>query len=97
MAEEHVAAGGRLSDCLVDDNVIPPIAQQMIRAGEESNQLPKMLRHAAETLDARTARRMQALLQVLTPSLTIFIGLIVGGLIFSTLSAVLDINELAFR
>ena len=95
-AEEHVTAGGKLRDCL-DGDVLPDTARHMIRLGEESNRLAAMLRHAAAILEARASRRTARVIQLLTPALTLVIGLIVGFLIYTTLTAVLDINDLALQ
>ena len=96
IASDHVTSGGRLGDCLEPD-LLTPMACQMIRMGEQSNRLPEMLLHAATKLEARVAGRLRRLIQVLTPALTLGIGLIVGLLIYTTLSAVLDINDLALK
>ena len=94
---EHVRAGGALGDVLADPGLIPSPVQQMIRIGAEANRLGPMLGHAASSLEDRVQRRTKAILQALTPALTIGIGLLVGLLIFSTLSAILEINDVALR
>lgn len=92
---ENVRAGGKLSTALMSD-LVPPSIAQMIRIGEETDHLGEMLTNATTALDAQLRARIQAVLGLLTPILTLVIGGIVGLLIFSTLSAILDINDLAF-
>ena len=97
LAGDHIASGGRLAQCLTPETPLPETAQQMIRIGEESNRLPEMLAHGVAVLSDRAARRTKRLVGALTPVLTVVIGLVAGGLIFSTLSAVLDANDIALR
>lgn len=94
--EEAVRAGNQVSSAL-DPELLPNSIVQMIRLGERSDHLGHMLENAVEALDRQTRDKIQALLQMLTPVLTLVIGAIVGALIFSTLSAILEINEVAFE
>ena len=97
LAADHIASGGRLAQCLTPDGPLPETARQMIRTGEESNRLAEMVAHAARILGERTARRTKRLVGSLTPILTVVIGLIAGALMYSTLSAVLDANDVVLR
>jgi general secretion pathway protein F len=49
----------------------------------------------AVTLEASATRRIERLMMLLTPLMTIALGLLVGGLIMSVMRAILSINELA--
>jgi general secretion pathway protein F len=56
-----------------------------------------MLRHVEKIYESQLQRRIDQMLTLLTPALTIVIGIMVGGLIMSVMSAILSINELAFK
>ena len=93
--EDRVRAGATLSQALGDTPLIPRLALRMIRIGEQGDRLGEMLESAGNTLDAQLRAKVQGLLRLLTPALTLLIGGIVGALIYSTLSAILEINDLA--
>jgi general secretion pathway protein F len=55
-----------------------------------------MLTSATEQLQNATRNTLQQVLRLLTPALTLLIGGLVGLLIISTISAILDLNDIAF-
>lgn len=93
---EDVEAGRPLISALESETTLPPVAHQMLRVGVEGNRLPEMLAHVARVLETKTRERIKRALGLVTPVLTLVIGLIIGALIYSTLTAILDINDLAF-
>lgn len=94
--EANVRAGGSLGEEIGNKDLLPVAIVRMIRAGERSDQMGEMLSSAVTALDAQVRTKIQNGLRMLTPILTLVIGGIIGVLIFSTLSAILEINELAF-
>lgn len=92
---QAVEAGGKLSQTLGASQIIAPILRTMISAGEESDRLQQILVTATRTLSRDSAGSLQLAVRLLTPVLTLVIGLIVGSMIFSTITAVLDLNDLA--
>lgn len=94
-AEDRVRAGGTLSESIGASALLSPEAQRMIQLGERSNRLPELAKSAAEVLDERQRRALQSFIRLLTPAITIIVGGLIGILIFSTLSAILEINALA--
>lgn len=93
--KETVEAGGTLSGALHGTHHLSPTALAFLQAGEESDQLDAMLNEASKVLEEDVTRRINAALRLLTPALTLVIGLSVAFLIFSTISAVLDLNDIA--
>lgn len=69
----------------------------LISVGEEANRLPEMLDRAAFLLERETNRQLERMLKVLTPAITIVMGLLIGSLVVSVMSAILSINDLAFK
>ena len=67
----------------------------MMRVGEESGQLDRMLLRLADFCERDLKHAIDRLVALLVPCLTIFMGLIVAGLIGSMLVAILSINDLA--
>lgn len=95
-AAQAVREGGRLATSLADRPGFPPIAIRFIAIGEESSRLADMLLHLGQLFEKQNQRRMERFLAILTPALTISIGLLVGGLILSVMQAILSVNQLAF-
>ncbi|MEM6495897.1 MAG: type II secretion system F family protein [Pseudomonadota bacterium] len=92
---DRVRTGGKMSETLSNHDLLPSPIARMIRLGEEVNQLPDMLENAVTLLDGQIRQKTQSGLRLVTPIMTLVIGVIVGALIFTTLSAILEINELA--
>ncbi len=96
-AAEEVKEGRMLSQAMRNGGVFPSLMLRLIAVGEETGRLEPMLRHVEKIFETQVQRRLEQLLTLLTPALTIFMGLIVGGLIMSVMSAILSINELALK
>lgn len=96
-AEEHVVGGGRLSGLVMTEAHLPDSVKRLFRLGDETDRLAELVGVAAKALEERSARRMNTLIRALTPALTILIALIVGGIIFTTMTAILDANDLVLQ
>ena len=94
-ASDSVAAGGALSEHLKASPLFDPSAASMIEAAEEADRLSEVLTTIAADLSSRTQRSMKQAVQMITPVLTLLIGLTVGALILSTISAIMDLNDIA--
>ncbi len=93
---DAVKSGKRLSEELAATDVFPELGGHLVRVGEESGKLDVMLLKIADIYDQDSRRSVQRLLAILTPVMTIFLGLLVAGIISSILLAILSINEIAF-
>ena len=94
-AAGNVKQGERLADSLAAVGVIPPLAIQLIRVGEESGDLAVMLLKLADIFATETETSMKRLVTLIEPSLIILIGCFVAFVVISLLSAILEINALA--
>jgi general secretion pathway protein F len=95
-AIEKLERGGGLSGPLTEGRVLPPLALQMIKVGEESGSLETMLKKVANVYDGEVKTSIKRVLTMLEPILIIGLGIIVAGIIISILMAILGANELAF-
>lgn len=93
---EALKQGQGIAGPLQAASVLPPMALQLIRVGEESGQLDQMLAKVAERFEQDTRAAVQRLLALLEPSLIIVLGLLVAGIILSILTAILGANQLLF-
>ena len=69
----------------------------MIGAGEETGKLGDMLLRTAIVLEQQSQRRVERLMTLLTPALTIVIAGLIGGLILTVMNAILSVNELVLQ
>ena len=76
---------------------IPRVALRMIMVGEETGKLDEMLLRTAFVLEQQSQRRIERLMTLLTPALTIAIAGLVGGLMLTVMNAILSVNELALQ
>lgn len=95
-AKERIVAGGTLSETLGDSPLIDDMAGTLIQAGEESDRLTEVLETVVTSLSASTSQTLNQMVRLLTPLLTLIIGIGVGAVILSTISAIMDLNDIAF-
>jgi len=91
----RVRLGERLGDTLAKSKVFPPLAGQLASVGERSGSLPRMLRHGGRVMEEASQRDVKQLMTVATPALTIILGVLVGTVVLSLLSAIMSVNDLA--
>jgi general secretion pathway protein F len=91
---EEVVGGAKLSRALGNLNVFDSSSLRLIAIGEETNRLDYMLLHVADRNETSVARSLQRFVTLLTPALTVLLGLMIGGLILSVMRVVLSLNEL---
>jgi general secretion pathway protein F len=96
-AREAVSGGAKLADALKQVAVIDPQALQMIAIGEETNRLDSMLHCVADGEEKALAAYVDRIMALLTPVLTIAMGLLVGGIVMSVMGAILSVTDLAVR
>ena len=94
-AAESLKRGKGLADPLIEKGVLPPLALQMIKVGEESGDLEPMLTKVADVFDREVRASVKRLLTLLEPALIVGLGLIVAGIIVAIMLAILGANDLA--
>ncbi len=87
--------GSGLSGPMAKAGVLPPLAIGFLRTGEETSQLGMMLARLSDVLDRDVRIRLQRLIGILTPVITVFLGVVVAAIIASIMSAIIGFNELA--
>jgi general secretion pathway protein F len=93
-AGEDLKHGRGLAEPVARREILPQMALQMIRVGEESGTLDAMLGKVAETYDKETEASVKRLLTLLEPVLIIGLGIVVAGIIISIIVPILGANEL---
>jgi len=80
---ESVHAGEGLSQPLSENDVFPPMVAQMMRIGEESGELQKMLDKIADFYEDEVDAAVASLTAIIEPLMMIFVGAIVGVIVIS--------------
>lgn len=92
---KHVREGRGLAEPLAATGVLPRLAVDLIRVGEESDGLKDMLLKIAQIYDEEVKRTIERLMALLVPALTITIGVMVAAIITSILTGILSVYDLA--
>jgi general secretion pathway protein F len=92
-ASDKVRHGGRLSDALAAQAILPPMAIRMLRIGEETGQMPTLSARIAEFYEAKLQRSLDRVVAIIGPLAVVTISVVVGGLIVSVMSALLSITQ----
>jgi general secretion pathway protein F len=90
-----VKSGGRLAEALQATGSFEPLAINLVRVGEETGSLDKMMLELATILDRKVETGIKRGLTLLEPALILGLGLIVAVVIVSILMGILTVNELA--
>jgi type IV pilus assembly protein PilC len=80
---ERVHEGVPISIPLIEDPVFPPMVGQMVRIGEETGELDKMLSKIADFYEDEVDSSIQALTSIIEPLLMIGVGVMVGTIVIS--------------
>ena len=89
--------GAPLSRLMTASNLFPELALRLIAIGEQTGELEAMLLRVATIFETIVQRQLDRLTTLLTPVMTLGIGLLVGGLMISVMGALLSINELTLQ
>ena len=76
--------------------ILPPMAERLVRIGENSGQLDAMLLTIARIYEEELARDTKRLVALLVPAVTLGLGVIVVAIIGAILSAILASYDLPF-
>lgn len=93
---ERLKEGSNISSEYMKTDFIPVVAMELTRVGEDTGRLGEMLVRTADIMDEDVKRLVDTLMALLVPFLTIFMGLIIAGMIASVLLGILSVNEIAF-
>jgi type IV pilus assembly protein PilC len=89
--QQAMIAGAGLSAPMRRNSLFLPLMVQMTAVGEETGNLDHTLSTVAESYEAESDEKTQAMIAMLTPALTIVIGGIVGFIAIAMLSAMYSI------
>ena len=82
-AKQKVHEGVPISQPLVENPVFPPMVSQMIKVGEETGELDKMLGKIADFYEEEVDASISTLTSIIEPLMMIGVGLMVGVIIIA--------------
>lgn len=91
---DTVEQGGALGDVLAASPVFPTLASQMIKIGETSGELEKMLEKTADLYERDVQSAVSAASSLVEPVIILVMGILVGGIIFSICLPIFEISQL---
>jgi general secretion pathway protein F len=90
-----IKEGKGLAEPLARTGMVPDLAIQLIRVGEETARLEDMLLKVADIFDDENRRMIERLLALLVPAVTVVLGALVALVVGSILMAMLSVYDLA--
>lgn len=94
--EDDVRGGAGLGISLEKTDRFPTLLHQLVTVGEESGRTGSILLKTAETFDNYVKNQMSSLVSALQPALILFLGVAVGGITITMMSAVFSMNAVEF-
>lgn len=86
--------GRGMSKPMIETNVFPKLAVQMIAVGEETGKLDEMLFQVADVYDREVATAIKRAMALIQPVMIIGLALLIGGIIMSILVAMFDLMKM---
>ena len=79
--QNEVASGQQLHTAMLNNPLFPPMTIQMIKVGEESGALDKMLEKIADLYESDIDHMISNLSHLLEPLIMVVLGVLIGGLV----------------
>ena len=89
--QQGMIAGAGLSGPMTKNKLFMPLMVQMTAVGEETGNLDNTLTTVAESYETEADDKTKAMVSLITPAITVIIGLVVGFIALSLLSAMYSI------
>jgi general secretion pathway protein F len=91
----EVRSGVALSAALEKEDALTATGYNLVRVGEQSGQLPGMLRSLAVLYEENSTRRMKRFLALIEPLAVLLIGGFLGVIMIGIILAITSVNEIA--
>ena len=78
-----VQEGARFAEPLTENAIFPPMVSQMVKVGEETGELEKMLEKIADFYEDEVDASIQSLTSIIEPIMMLGVGMMVGVVIIS--------------
>ncbi len=95
-ARARLMEGKDAAHVFMTDRHVPVVFARLFQIGESSNRLPETLALAASILDQSADGRAKALTTAIGPAATSLVGCFIGTIVYFLISAMLEVNQVAF-
>jgi type IV pilus assembly protein PilC len=90
---DQVATGQALNLTMLQSNLFPPMATQMVKIGEESGALDSMCAKVADYYEAEVDTMVDTLSSLMEPFIMSVLGVLVGGLVVAMYLPIFKLGE----
>jgi general secretion pathway protein F len=90
-----VRHGTGLASALTGSAAFPPRTVHLLKLGEDSSRIGELALRAAQIHEDQIRLDLQRLTSVLTPAITVVMGLAVAGIVSALLAAMMSLNDIA--
>lgn len=91
--EERVQGGEGLAAGFAGTAFIPPIVEQMIKTGEETGNLPKVMGRLADHYERELSARLETVSRLAEPVMLLVMGVVVGLLVSSLILPIFKLSR----
>ena len=91
---DGVKRGGTIAAAMREHTTFPPLAEHMVRVGEETGRLEEMLIKVAETFESDVRTELKRVLGMLEPAIILGMGVLVAFIVVAMLLAIFSINDI---
>ena len=95
VAQHAVERGDRLSTALAAGKLLPDLALELVRVGEETGDLATMLLKASDILRRDIEAATTELVGLVTPISIVLLGLLIGVIAYALLGTVMEVYDFA--
>ena len=88
-----IKKGEGITQPMKQSGVFPPLAIHLIEVGEESGRLDGMLLQVADVYDVEVRNSIKNLIAFFEPALILLMGILIGTIVVSMLTAIFSIND----
>ncbi|MDF3128356.1 type II secretion system F family protein [Kiritimatiellaeota bacterium B1221] len=90
---DAVKEGENIAPTLESTNIFPPMVISMVEVGEETGELPQMLKRIADNFDDEVDNAVAGLTSIIEPMLIVFLAVIVGAIVIALFLPLIGIIE----
>ena len=94
-ARSNISEGESIAGPLKRSNEFPPIVVHMVRIGEKTGELEKMLDQISETYDFQVKNQVSGLTSILEPVMIVLMGCVIGVIVFSLMVPMFELANIA--
>jgi general secretion pathway protein F len=95
VAQRAIERGDRLSAALAESALLPELALELVRVGEETGDLATMLLKASDILRRDIEATTTELIGLVTPVSIVLLGLLIGVIAYALLGTVMEVYDFA--